>query len=129
MFLDATPNEAYNQGRLKTVETENGVQLVAYHEHVLAQVNDAGDSITLFTGHYGAHSETVTRYISELGSLLNERPNFDVTVLDGYAPTTGYGRVAEAGQYINEYVGDFSNLSKAERSILQDVNAALASQL
>lgn len=129
MFLDATANEAYANGRLKTEETENGVQLIAYHEHVLAEVNDAADSITLYTGHYGAHSQTVTRYVHELGKLLNDREGFEVTALDGYAPTTGYSRVSEAGQYIGEYVGSWRNLSGVEKSAIEEVNRALARRL
>lgn len=125
MFLDATPREAYANGRLKTVPTENGVQLVAYHEHVLAHVNRGADEITLYTGHHRAHSTTVTRYVHELGKLLNSREGFDVTVLDGYAPTTGYGRVSTAAQYIGEYIGRWNDTSAAEDNILDEVNRSL----
>lgn len=129
MFLDASGREAYAQGRLKTRRTEDGVELVAYHEHVLARVNIATDEITLFTGHYGAHSETVDKYISALGRLLNLREGFSVNVLEGHAPTTGHGYVAESGQYIGEYVNPWGQQSPAERNIVQSVNEALRSHL
>ena len=129
MALDATPGEAYNQGRLKTVETENGVALVAYHEHILADIDRFAESVTLYTGHHGSHSQTVDKYISRFGFLLNERPDYSVQVLEGYAPTTGHGRVSEAGQYIGEYVSPWGRQSPAERAIVKSVNQALASHL
>jgi len=129
MFLDATPNEVYANGRLKTEETENGVRLVAYHEHVLAEVNRAADDITLYTGHYGAHSKAVSRYVHYLGKLLSQRDGYTVTVLEGHAPTTGYGRVADAGQFIDNYVGSWQNLSNVEQDAIDTVNRALSRYL
>lgn len=126
MFLDATPGESYRNGRLKTRETENGVQLIAYHEHILAEVDSGANSITLFTGHYKNQSVTVTRYVHELGKLLSEREGFDVTVLDGYAPSTGYGRVWEAAQYIGQYVGSSDSRSPADKKAISEVDRALA---
>jgi hypothetical protein len=132
MFLDGTAGEAYANGRLKTVEDDESgnIQLVAYHESVLAEVTPDGKEVTLFTGHFKAQSRTVTRYIRALGRLLNQRENREVTVLAGHAPTTGYGRCSGAAQYIGEYTSLLSgNLSGAEKKAFKEVNRSLARHL
>jgi hypothetical protein len=129
MFLDGTAGEVYADGRLRTVETENGIALVAYHNEVLARLNEATEEIELYTGHYGQVSQTVTRYIHELGKLLNRRDGFDVTVLGGHAPTTGYGRASEAAQFINQYISNFGDMSGAEEKAFERVQNALIREL
>jgi pyridoxine 5'-phosphate synthase PdxJ len=129
MFLDGQAGEVYADGRLRTVETENGLALVAYHNEVLARLNQEADSIELYTGHYGQVSQTVTRYIHELGKLLNRREGFDVTVLGGHAPTTGYGRASEAAQFISQYIGSFGDMSGAEERAFEKVQNALIREL
>lgn len=129
MFLDGQSGEVYADGRLRTVETENGIALVAYHNEVLARVNEQTDDIELYTGHYGQVSQTVTRYIHELGKLLNRRDGFDVTALGGHAPTTGYGRASEAAQFIDQYIGSFADMSGAEEKAFEKVQNALIREL
>jgi hypothetical protein len=125
MFLDATPNEVYADGRLKTEPTENGVQLIAYNQHILAEVNRAADEITLFTGHYGQQSQSVSRYVHFLGKLLNERENFAVTVIGERAPNVSNSWVPDSAQYIGAYISGYDNMSAVERQAYNTVNDAL----
>ena len=131
MFLDGTEGEVYNQGRLATVERENDIALVAYGEHILATIE--GRDVTFYTGHYGKHSQTVTGYVSEVGSLLNDTETRNVTVVEGRTPSMGVGsRVAQAGQYISEYVGPFyqgRDFSAVESNAVAEVNRALKGRM
>jgi len=128
MFLDETPNEVYNSGRLATVGDGESVKLVAYGSHVLAEIQNK--RVTIYTGHYEQHSETVDNYLEELGRILNDTPARSVKELAEAAPHLGYGTdPAEAAQYINEYIGGFENLSKVERGALDEVNAALGERM
>lgn len=125
MFLDATPGESYADGRLSTIETENGVALVAYGNEILAEISADATEVTLYIGHYRSVSKTVTRYIHFVGKLLSQREMRDVTVLEGHAPTTGYGRASRSAQYISNYVRDYADMSGAEEKAYNDVREAL----
>jgi hypothetical protein len=131
MFLDGTAGEVYHQGRLATVERENDIALVAYGEHILATID--GFDVTFYTGHYGKHSQTVTGYVSDVGSLLNDTEERNVTVVEGRTPSMGVGsRVSAAGQYISEYVGPFyrgRDFSAVEKNSVSEVNNALVSRM
>jgi len=133
MFLDGTENEVYEKGRLATVKTdENTLALVAYGNEILA-TNEAG-TITIFTGHHGTVSQTVTNYIKRLGSILNETETRTVQAAVHEAPTMGIGaRASSSAQYINEYVGDLSRsvaeFSAVERNAQKEVNQALLARM
>jgi len=131
MFLDGTAGEVYNQGRLATVERENDIALVAYGEHILATIE--GRDVTFYTGHYGEQSQTVTEYVSLVGSLLNDTETRNVTVHGTETPQMGIGsRVAEAGQYISNYVGGFyrgRSFSNVESDAVSEVNNALVRRM
>jgi hypothetical protein len=131
MFLDGTAGEVYNQGRLATVERENDVALVAYGEHILATIS--GRDVTFYTGHYGEQSKTVTKYVSKIGSLLNDTETRNVTVHGTETPQMGIGsRVAAAGQYISNYVGPLQSgrtFSNVEQDAVSEVNNALVRRM
>lgn len=131
MFLDETAGEVYNQGRLATVERENDIALVAYGEHIIATID--GFDVTFFTGHYGKHSQTVTGYVSDVGSLLNDTEERNVTVVEGRTPSMGVGsRVSAAGKYISEYVGPLHSgrsFSAVEKNSISEVNNALVERM
>jgi hypothetical protein len=125
MFIDGTAEEVYECGRLLTRPTENGVQLVAYGNEVLAENKDG--NITIYTGHHGTVSKTVTRYIKRLGSLLNDTNTRKVRVAEYESPTLGIGaRASDSAQYIQNYIGIWKHLSKVEQDALEEVNEALA---
>lgn len=124
MFLDGTANEVYNQGRLATVEQENGVALVAYGNEVLAFAN--GQKIDFFVGHHAQVSPTVTRYIKLIGSLLNDTETREVNVFYDAAPTLGEGtRASDSAQFIKNYVDWTTSLSKVEKDARELVRIAL----
>jgi hypothetical protein len=130
MFLDGSAGEVYQKGRLATIERENDIALVAYGEHILATID--GKDVTFYTGHYGEHSKTVTEYVSLVGSLLNDTETRNVSVHSTETPQMGIGsRVSAAGQYIDEYVGDFlaGNFSPVESNALNEVNNALVRRM
>jgi hypothetical protein len=125
MFLDATIGEIYAAGRLSTQQSGDTVQLVAYGESILAEVERSVDEITLYVGHYGEVSPTVDSYLESLGRHLNERPNFEQVHTTTEAPTTGYGRVSEAGQYITNSLSRFEDRSPAENTYFKRMEGRL----
>lgn len=129
MFLDNTSGEVYNQGRLSTRETETGVQLIAYGNEVLAHLYNDRD-IDLYLGHYKQVSPTVSGYIEDLGSLLNDKQSMKVNDLEGVAPTLGEGtRASRSAQYITNYINWTTNLSDVEKDARAEVNRALKSRM
>jgi hypothetical protein len=132
MFLDGTSGEVYCQGRLATVETDEGnrVQLVAYGNEVIAEITRDGKDVTLFTGHHESVSETVSDYIEVLGSILNDFENREVTAIGDAAPTMGIGaRSSASAQYISQYINWTTTLSPVERKAQKEVNAALKKRM
>lgn len=125
MFLDETAGEVYSHGRLATVPTENGVQLVAYGNEIIGEVE--GKDVTIFTGHHGTVSNTVTRYIKRLGSELSDTEGRNVTVARHESPTLGIGaRASHSAQYISEYFNVLKDsFSAVERNAKSEVNHAL----
>ncbi len=126
MFLDGSAGEVYRNGRLATVERENDIALVAYGEHILATID--GYDVTFYTGHYGEQSKTVTKYVSLVGSLLNDTEERTVRVHGTETPQMGIGsRVAKAGQYISNYVGNVlrTDFSPVEQDARSEVDRAL----
>lgn len=128
MFIDETPNEVYDHGRLATVPTENGVQLVAYGHEVLAEVK--GKRVIIYTGHHGTVSDTVTGYIKKLGSKLNEFENRTVEARRYESPTLGIGaRASHSAKYISSYIDWRTRLSKVEKKAKREVDNALRSRM
>jgi hypothetical protein len=131
MFLDGTPNEIYENGRLYTREGEEGrIELVAYGNEVIASIDPAGNDVEMYIGHYKQVSETVTGYIETLGSVLSRTSGREVSVLRDAAPTLGYGaRASAAAQYINSYVNFARDFSAVEKDAVSEVNDALVERL
>jgi hypothetical protein len=128
MFIDGTPNEVYEHGRLATVPTEQGVQLVAYGHEILAETN--GEEITIYTNQHGTVSRTVTDYVKLLGSTLNEFENRTVTANDQARPTMGIGtRVSESAKYISNYFDVLTSRSNVEDRALNEVNHYLSRRM
>ena len=124
MFIDGTANEIYQYGRLLTRPTENGVQLIAYGNEVIAENN--GGHIHLYLGHYETVSQTVNHYIEQLGSLLNDTNTRKVTDHRNMSPTLGIGaRASQSAQYIDNYIGSFDHLSAVEQDAKAEVEQAL----
>lgn len=132
MFLDGTPNEVYNDGRLYTRREGERIQLVAYGNEVIASIDEAGRDVEMYIGHHGQVSETVTGYIKTLGSVLSNTEGRDVSVFRDAAPTLGYGsRVSDSAKYISNYVRFVSNAARSpvERDAVAEVNRALRERL
>jgi hypothetical protein len=128
MFIDETGNEVYADGRLATVPTENGVQLVAYGNEIIAEAR--GKEIILYTGHYNTVSDTVDGYIETLGSLLNEFENRTVDARETESPTLGIGaRASSAAKYISRYINWETTLSKVEKDAQREVEQALRTRM
>lgn len=133
MFLDGTEGEVYNQGRLATVKTdENTLSLVAYGNEIIA-TNQSG-TITIFTGHHGTVSKTVTNYIKRVGSVLNETETRTVKKAAHESPTMGIGaRASDSAKYINSFVGELTRradeFSPVERDARKQVNQALIARM
>lgn len=126
MFIDGSAEEVYESGRLATVPTENGVQLVAYGNEIIAE-NEGGD-ITIFTSFHSTVSKTVTTYIKRVGSILNDTETRSVEVRESAAPTLGIGaRASQSAQYISNYVGDLRDPDKSpvEEDAMAEVDQAL----
>jgi hypothetical protein len=128
MFIDGTPNEVYNNGRLATVPTENGVQLVAYGHEIIAEVQ--GKRVIIYTGHHETVSDTVTGYIKDLGSILNTFENRKVQARKNESPTLGIGtRASHSAKYISAYINWHTTLSSVEQKARKEVNNALKSRM
>lgn len=127
MFLDATIGESYWKGRLRTETDGETVQLIAYGRHILGEVDRAAKSVTLYSGHYGVQSPTVTDYVRLFGKRLALREGYDVTISER-APDTDYDTLPQSSQYINQYI-DYTRgkLSGAEKKARREVDNALLS--
>lgn len=113
MFLDATPNEVYADGRLYTRPTDDDtIELVAYGNEVLAEVDNGANEVRLYLGHHSTVSRTVTEYVKTLGSVLSMTEGRTVDIRANESPTRGIGaRVSQSAQYIGKYVGSFFKVS------------------
>jgi len=121
----------YASGRMYTRESPDGdsIQLVAYGNEIIAEAADS--TFTFFVGHHGQVSQTVTRYIKKVGSVLSNGGFSELDVDVRYeAPTNGY--IARhinsaAAQYIDNYIGGFGrNESPVEQDARADVETALS---
>lgn len=128
MFLDATVGEVYCQGRLKTRQSGDSIELVAYHREIIAEYDPATGNVFVFAGHHGNSSKTVDRYISRVTKLAGQRSERNV-ILTEVAPVARRQPVARSARNISEYVGFDRKLSSAEKREIRDVNHALARQL
>lgn len=124
MFLDGTADEVYADGRLVTRETENGVELIAYGWNKIAEYNPQTDTVTLFAGHAGNVSKTVTRYVNVVHEIAGKRESRTVNVIADAAPNVSRPP-AEAAQFIDQYVGFGREMSAAEKKAVDTVNRAL----
>lgn len=103
MFLDATSGESYAKGRLVTREAgENRVELIAYGWNKIAEYDESTDTVTLFAGHAGNVSKTVTRYVNLVHEIAGKRQSRTVNVLADAAPNVGRPP-AESAQFIANY--------------------------
>jgi N-methylhydantoinase B/oxoprolinase/acetone carboxylase alpha subunit len=75
----------------------------------------------------------VTKYVSQIGSLLNDTETRNVTVHGTETPQMGISsRVAAAGQYISNYVGPLQSgrtFSNVEQDAVSEVNNALVRRM
>lgn len=124
MFLDGTADEVYADGRLKTRQSGDTIELIAYHREKIAEYHEASGQVTVFAGHHGNVSQTVTRYVSRVVNLAGERNGREV-ILTELAPNTRLQPAAEAAQFIGEYVGFGRPMSDAERKAVDTVNRNL----
>lgn len=116
----------YARGRMFTRRSPDGdgYQLVAYGHNVLAEVTE--NSVDFYTAYYGVQSQTVTKWVALFGSVLSNTDGFEVTIHDSAKPNTGIGNLlADAAQYIDSYVGDFTSaMSDVEEQAVSDVERA-----
>lgn len=103
MFLDASSAEAYGNGRLVTRESgENSVELIAYGWNKIAEYNESTDTVTVFAGHAGNISPTVTRYVNLVHEMAGKRETRTVNVLADVAPNVARPP-AQSAQFIENY--------------------------
>lgn len=107
MFLDATAGETYSQGRLVTRQSgESTVELIAYGWNKIAEYNEATDTVTVYAGHAGNISETVTKYVNLVHEMAGKRRSRRVNALADAAPNVARPP-ADSAQFIDNYK-DFS---------------------
>ena len=130
-FLNGQTERAYAYGRLAVRENNGRHQLVAYGHEILAELDPETDHVDLYIGHHGTVSQTVTNYVKRVGSVLSRSEGFTVTTHNNVAPTTGIGtRASKSAQYINNYVGRFSEgLSPVEADAKEEVRQALIDRM
>lgn len=126
MFLDGTSGEVYNEGRLVTRETENGVELIAYGWNKIAEYNTESDTVTIFAGHAGNISRTVTRYVNLVNEIAGKRETRSVNLLADAAPNTGRPP-AEAARFISNYKSFSGSDSSVEAWARRQVDSAVRS--
>ena len=125
MFLDASAGEVYGDGRLVTREAgENTVELVAYGWNKVAEYDESTDTVTLFAGHAGNVSKTLTRYVNLVHEMAGKRESRTVNVLADSAPNVSRPP-AEAAQFIANYRSFSGTPSSVEQWATATVNRAL----
>lgn len=128
MFLDGTANEVYYDGRIITRQSgESTVELIAYGQHKLAEYNEATDTVTLFAGHAGNISRTVTEYVNVIDSLATDRQSRTVNKILDAAPNVEGPPPAEAAQFIDNYKSFSGSDSSVEQWATEKVNNAVSS--
>lgn len=126
MFLDGTSGEVYADGRLVTRETEPGVELIAYGWNKIAEYNAETDSVTIFAGHAGNISKTVTGYVNLVHEIAGKRETRSVNLLADAAPNVGRPP-AEAAQFIGNYRSFSRSPSSVEEWATHKIETALHS--
>jgi len=125
MFLDATEGEVYGDGRLVTQSSgENSVELVAYGWNKIAEYNEETDTVTVFAGHAGNVSKTVTRYVNLVHEMAGKRQSRTVNVLVDAAPNVARPP-AQSAQFIDNYRSFHGKPSSVEEWATTTVNRAL----
>jgi len=129
-FLNAESGVVFNQGRMVSVETDEGIVLASYANEVIARISEDGSDVELFTGHHSQVSKTTTEHIKVLGSVLSNTEGKSVSVYKR-APTLGIGaRASRSAQYINNFVGSFDGgFSPVELDAREEVEDALQERL
>lgn len=103
MFLDATSGEVYAEGRLVTRDEGEGVtSLIAYGWNKIAEYDERSDTVTIFAGHAGNVSKTVTEYVNKTREIAGLRESRRVNTLVDAAPNVARPP-AESVQFIDNY--------------------------
>ena len=125
MFLDGTSGEVYGDGRLITQDEGEGVtSLIAYGWNKVAEYDEQTDTVTVFAGHAGNISKTVTRYVNLVHEMGGKRETRPVNVLADAAPNVGRPP-AEAAQFIGNYRSFEGKPSSLDEWATEKVNRTL----
>ena len=125
MFLDASADEVYDNGRLVTQQSgESTVELIAYGWNKIAEYDEATDTVTVFACHAGNISKTVTRYVNLVHEMAGKRETRTVNVLADAAPNVGRPP-AEAAQFIGNYRSFEGKPSSLDEWATEKVNRTL----
>jgi hypothetical protein len=125
MFLDAAPNESYNEGRLVTRQSgESTVELIAYGWNKLAEYNETTDTVTLFGGHVENISETVDDYAKAVFDTAQNRESRTINVVVDAAPNVAEPP-AESVRFINNYKSFSGSDSPVESWASETVDRAV----
>lgn len=124
MFLDATAGESASGGRLKTEELPNGnVGLVGYNWLLLAEIEPATGTVTVYDGHAGNVSKTTTRHINEITADVKNHETREYT---RSTQTPILRNPPKSANYIGEYIGAFANpKSPQDMRAMSDVTESL----
>lgn len=115
MFLDATEGEVYADGRLVTRSSGEGTtELVAYGWNKIAEYDERTDTVTVFAGHAGNVSKTVTEYVHKVREMAGLRKTRRVNALVDVAPNVARPP-AESVQFIDNYRAFGENPSSVEK--------------
>lgn len=129
MFLDATSGEVHGEGRLVTRDAgEHSVELIAYGWNKVAEYNEATDTVTVYAGHAGNVSKTLTRYVNLVHEMAAKNENRTVNIIADAAPNVGRPP-AEAAQFIDNYRSFEGKPSSVEKWATAVVDRAVSRTL
>jgi hypothetical protein len=126
MFLDATAGEQYGDGRLVTRQAgESTVELIAYGWNKIAEYDESTDTVTVFGGHEGNISPTVTEYVHLVHEMASTRRSRTVNVLSDVSPNVARPP-AESAQFIENYRSFDGAPSSVEEWATRTVESAVS---
>jgi pullulanase/glycogen debranching enzyme len=125
MFLDATDDEVWSEGRLATRDEGEGVtSLIAYGWNKIAEYDESTNEVTIFAGHIGQVSDTVSGYVNGLEEVAEDYESRTISRIDE-APNVARPP-AESVQFIDNYRSFSGEPSSIEEWATETVENAIS---